>query len=261
MRRDFDCPVCRLQDWETTGTLAFDRQGKERLPEYFRLRWEIFFDLWFAGQERVLLRSVMCRQCGLMTYAPRPEMADIDAQYAYLDAHQTPIPTRPFHENDAGTLARIRRVHTFIKPYLPHRTLRVLDYGGSDGKLLVPFLADDHDCEVIDYHAEPLPCIRHRGSTIDELSEELRYDLILCSHVLEDLADPAALLHQLTERLTDGGILYIEVPNEIWRGIPITYDPVTHVNFFTPAGLELLCAIHGLRVLARRASSDSDIGG
>lgn len=252
MRADFPCPVCEQTDWEAVGEHVFARRGKDLLPEYFRLRWEIFFDVWFPGQENVELRSVMCRRCGLMTYAPRPETADIDAQYAYLDAHQTPIPTLPFYENDAGTLARISRVHAFIEPHLPPRTLRVLDYGGSDGKLLMPFHAADHDCEVIDYHAEPLPGIRRRGSTIDELPADLRYDLILCSHVLEHIADPSALLRQLTKRLTDGGILYIEVPDEIWRGIPITHDPVTHVNFFNEHNISLLCQRHGLGLVAHR---------
>jgi SAM-dependent methyltransferase len=252
MRSDFPCPVCGGSRWETVETHSFERAGKELLPEYFRLRWEIFFDLWFAGQESVELRSVVCRQCGLMTYAPRPDTADIDAQYAYLDARQTPIPTMPFETNDAGTLARIRRVHEFIAAHIPHRTLRILDYGGSDGKLLVPFVLDDHDCEVVDYHATPLPGIRRRGSTIDELPAGLRYDLILCSHVLEHLAEPAALLRQLSALLTDGGLLYVEVPDEIWRGIPITYDPVTHVNFFNEQNITLLCRNQGLGLVARR---------
>ncbi len=252
LRSSFPCPVCGGSDWENVAVHSFERVGKDRLPEYFRLRWEVFFDLWFPGQESVELRSVMCRQCGLMTYAPRPETVDIDAQYAYLDARQTPVPTKRFAENDVGTLWRIRRVHAFIIPHLPHRTLRILDYGGSDGKLLVPFVLDDHDCEVVDYETRTLPGIRRRGSTIDELSAGLRYDLIICSHVLEHLAEPAALLRQLAALLVDGGLLYVEVPDEIWRGIPIAYDPVTHVNFFNEQNITLLCLNQDLGLVARR---------
>ncbi|MBE0644937.1 MAG: class I SAM-dependent methyltransferase [Bacteroidetes bacterium] len=184
---------------------------------------------------------MMCKDCGLMTYSPRPETADIDAQYAYLDERQTPIGTRPFDENDRGTLRRIRRVHAFLASHLPPRTLRILDYGGSDGKLLVPFLRDDHDCEVVDYHPEPLKGIHRRGSTLEDIPQEMRYDVILCSHVLEHLSEPGELLRQLSARLTEGGLLYVEVPNEIWRGTPITYDPVTHVNFFNRVNIALLC--------------------
>jgi SAM-dependent methyltransferase len=252
MREEFTCPVCEAVDWETVGRHVFEKAGKEELPEYFRLRWEIFFDLWFVGQARVELMSLLCRSCGMMTYSPRPETTDIDAQYAYLDNWQSPIRTRPYHEIDFGTLRRIERVHAFIKPYLPPRTLRLLDYGGSDGKLLMPFAAEDHDCEVIDYHTDPLPGIRRRGGTIDELPQGLTYDLIIVSHVLEHLAEPALLLRQLAKLLTDRGLLYVEVPNEIWRDIPITYDPVTHVNFFNRENIALLCQRHGLGIIARR---------
>lgn len=253
MTEGFICPVCRGREWEGTATMAFQREGKETLPEYERLRWEVLFDCWFDGADCVELRSVCCKHCGFMTYTPRPDESDIDVQYVYLDTHQTSVPTRPLSEQDAGTRRRIQRVFDFLAPRLPGRTLRFLDYGGSDGRLLLPFAEAGHSCDVVDYHPEPQPGIRRIGSTIADIPDGQRYDVILCCHVLEHMADPATMLRQLGSLLAEDGLLYVEVPDEIWRGIPITYDPVTHVNFFPPAGLELLCAAQCLHAVARRA--------
>ena len=48
--------------------------------------------------------------------------------------------------------------------------------------------------------------------------EELWFDSILFSHVLEHLRDPAALLNRLTSRLSPGGSCVIAIPNVLyWR--------------------------------------------
>ena len=108
-----------------------------------------------------------------------------------------------------------------------------LDFGGGDGKLLAPFVDAGHDCYLVDYNTEPLPGVKKLADTLDGVDDT--FDAIICSHVLEHVADPLGTLRDLRARLRPGGRIYAEVPSEVWRGIPIERDPVTHVNFFTVA--------------------------
>ena len=85
------------------------------------------------------------------------------------------------------------------------------------------------------------------GTTLDDLGEEERFDIVVCSHVIEHVADPHATLTQLRDRMTDGGAIYVEVPMEIWKRSPLHEEPVTHVNFFTVESLRTLLQRAGLQ--------------
>jgi 2-polyprenyl-3-methyl-5-hydroxy-6-metoxy-1,4-benzoquinol methylase len=43
--------------------------------------------------------------------------------------------------------------------------------------------------------------------------EDNAYDAIICSHILEHLSDPYAILQVLCRKLKTGGVMYIEVPS------------------------------------------------
>ena len=62
---------------------------------------------------------------------------------------------------------------------------------------------------------------------------EKKFDIVICSHVLEHVSDLSNLVTKLKEQLKSNGIIYAEVPQEIWAGLRIDADPVTHVNFFS----------------------------
>jgi len=81
--------------------------------------------------------------------------------------------------------------------------------------------------------------------------------VIVASHVLEHLVEVAVTVERLAGLLDPGGVLLVEVPDQVWKGIPIAADPVTHVNFFHPRSLALLLERAGLEVrdaVARRSS-------
>jgi SAM-dependent methyltransferase len=81
------------------------------------------------------------------------------------------------------------------------------------------------------------------------------FNVICMYHVLEHVEDPVALLDELRELLTDGGILVIEVPNiasamarrrgEDW---PAVQPAELHVSQFTPSTLCRLVERAGLKV-------------
>lgn len=59
----------------------------------------------------------------------------------------------------------------------------------------------------------------HTGPSTELENRPVRYDLVSCLHVLEHLAHPDELLRSLRNLARPGGLIYIELPNELnaWR--------------------------------------------
>jgi trans-aconitate methyltransferase len=95
-------------------------------------------------------------------------------------------------------------------------------------------------------YEEPLSVLVERG----ELHGS--YDLILMSHVLEHLDDPAAEIRAMAKALATNGRIFIEVPNQSGHPrLPID-DNRFHIHFFSPASLSRLLALEGFNVIAMR---------
>jgi ubiquinone/menaquinone biosynthesis C-methylase UbiE len=59
----------------------------------------------------------------------------------------------------------------------------------------------------------------HTASAADLAAQSARYDLVTCLHVLEHLQDPLDVLVSMCRLARPGGLIYIELPNELdaWR--------------------------------------------
>jgi len=126
---------------------------------------------------------------------------------------------------------------------------KILDYGGGKGHLMHCFLKAGHNCAVVDYVKETSQNVWRFGSTIEDIPKNSKFDVIICNHVLEHLYEPSVIIRKLTDNLSKKGIIYIEVPLEIWDKIPLPKEPVTHINFFTLRSLKILLELAGLNVL------------
>lgn len=101
-----------------------------------------------------------------------------------------------------------------------------------------------------------------------ELFENSKYDVIIFSHVLEHLQNPAQVLAKFTELLELGGQVLIAVPNVLgWRQRikflfgKFKYETAgvldnTHLRFFTYFTTDqyLLADCHGVKVIAKSAT-------
>ncbi len=83
-----------------------------------------------------------------------------------------------------------------------------------------------------------------------------KFDLVLLSHLLEHIVDPAELLRTLAEYLSDGGTICVLVPNygsvivrlflrHSWSG----FIPLQHVWYFDRRALTRLFAVSGFEPL------------
>jgi SAM-dependent methyltransferase len=132
----------------------------------------------------------------------------------------------------------------------------VLDIGGGDGKLLRPFVDQGFDCYVTDYNPRRLiNGVARLGSTVSDLSPARRFDVILCNHLLEHIVDPLGFLKALTNHITVGGVLYVEVPDEVWGGLPLPRHAAVHLNYFTKRTAEILLKLSGWRPIWSKTSA------
>lgn len=253
--RSFPCPVCDAENWEPVHEYRYRRGEGEALgrplSDYELLRRRILFEVWAPGQEELTLSSQLCGSCGFVCFAPRPSVEERSAGYRFLQQEEGDIggsksdPTARAMDRQRAerTLAAVER------ELGPVRGKRVLDFGGGDGKLLAPFVEAGAGCYLVDYNLRPLAGVEKLGDTLDDLEPGVDFDVIIASHVLEHLVDPRETVERLRGLLSPSGVLFMEVPDQVWKGVPIAHDAVTHVNFFHLPSLVRLLEEAGLYAL------------
>ncbi len=96
----------------------------------------------------------------------------------------------------------------------------VLDFGGDEGQF-IPKILNDFDKYVYDVSEKPVQNGIIALRTIEECKKR-KYDLILCSCVLEHVINPDEIIKTIKTLLAKNGILHIELP----------YDSPFYKNFF-----------------------------
>jgi SAM-dependent methyltransferase len=208
----------------------------------------VLFELWQPGEAEVSLEYVLCRHCGMMIYRPRPSEEQLADKYRFLNSQAS----EQALSNQLTLIERRRSRELFqlLSGHLRGGQAAVLDYGGYRGALMSDIAASGCKCSLIDYAPQPLPGMRRLGATLADLESGARFDLIVCSHVLEHVVQPREVCAQLARHLSPRGILYVEVPLEILGHAPEQREPVTHINFFARESLEALLQHSGLTTLS-----------
>jgi SAM-dependent methyltransferase len=251
MEANPSCSVCGASDWQALASKTYYRD--EHRSDYEARRFEVLFNVWCPGFEAVRIQTVACKNCGFVIFRPRPGKADIDHKYAYLN---TAVESREEFTRDLRSdRARSKELLREVRKHCLPASTKVLDFGGGKGRLLHAFLEAGYSCAIVEYRSDVMPGIDYLGDDIDRLATDQRFGLIVCSHVIEHLANPVTVLSALGNRLEKDGVLYVEVPAEIWTCPPPKLDPVTHINFFTRESLFTALQMAGLDVISCRYAS------
>jgi hypothetical protein len=240
MTSNFECPICSNNFWEKCKSFTYEpfacrASALDNIQYRFTdLRRHILSQLWFQGQSEIVLTSLRCKSCGFMCYTPRPSVNDLSLKYEFLNSLPENLTTfNPSAKRKHVTDKRAARLFKLMMKGQRRDDFKILDYGGKFGGLLKYFVGDQLDCYLIDYNIEVESGIKRLGSTFNEMPPDMLFNVIICSHVLEHVVDPIDTLKQFLPFLKSNGMVYVEVPSQIWQGIPIRSDPVTHVNFFS----------------------------
>lgn len=130
--------------------------------------------------------------------------------------------------------------------------LNILDFGGASGHFLLPMKKKGHNCFLVDYDKHPLSGITRLGNTLNDIPSHYKFDLILCRHVLEHVASPKKIIVDFREYLSEKGVVYSEVPIELWKATLPNIDPVTHINYFHEKSIQILFQVSGYDVVMSR---------
>jgi hypothetical protein len=212
------------------------------------------------GMAYTLCNSLQCQDCGVLFLDFRftdEQMAALyhnyrDAQYNAQRIRYEPgyASVVEHYEQRAGYLSE---VEDWLAPRLPSAPV-VLDWGGDSG-INSLFLKQNRCLHIHDISGvELVPGAQRIGS--EQLGRE-RYDLVVCSEVLEHVSFPQDLIRQMLPAMSPHTLLYIEVPHEVLvRQNPDSFDlaPLKrhwheHINFYTETALRRLLKGLGLQVV------------
>ena len=223
--------------------------------KYQLSRFEVLFNVWNKNLNKIKLTSVYCKKCGFCTYSPRPTKLDIEAKYNFLIKNSFDYNLKKKYSYKDLTkldIERAKSIYIKCKKYknnLNFKNLNVLDFGGGIGSNLINFINQNNTCSLIDFNKDNLPGIKNIGDDIDDLEADQKFDVIICSHVLEHVSNLNFIVSKLKSHLNNDGIIYVEVPLEIKAGLSIETDPITHINFFNKNSLVNLFLINRYKLL------------
>jgi len=89
----------------------------------------------------------------------------------------------------------------------------------------------------------------HVASSLDELPSDLRFDFVLCRHVLEHVCDPRGTLEALRKVLRVDGVLMLVLPCESPNAMPDTNDIDHHLFCWNPRTISNLLRVSGFKVI------------
>jgi SAM-dependent methyltransferase len=203
-----------------------------------------------------------CATCAVGLTAPRPTSETIPLLYS---SQGTP----DFDLVSGSVIDRIKDVlaEASIRSLVSGRRIEsCLDFGAGNGRFAYALRRVNRDATVtaVDFADNPPAPERSyfgRGLRYLKYSKFVlsnsKFDIIFCRHVLEHTEDPRAVVRDLLQRLTPGGVMYVEVPNldsavaRFARRLHPYYYVPRHLVHFTPSSLRKTLTNAGYEVEVR----------
>lgn len=230
------CPVCSENEWHQTGTRTQKAADERWNSGYPKIQKPVFFDMWHPNKKSVEMKRCVCKKCGFVIDLPRPDEQEVDNKYQYLAVVEKDLGSSRAISQKAMKQEHKQAIDILdmAKSHLEYTSdvLDILDYGGGAGHLLVPMKERGHNCYLVDYNKSPMVGITRLGNTLEDIPGGHKFDLIMCRHVFEHVASPKKLAAGFMDYLRNKGLVYAEVPVELFGATRPKADPVTHINYF-----------------------------
>lgn len=239
MKAVSQCPVCDGQSRQDLVAFAKDPYLK-KLP----------------GRTDHTVHYVVCTGCG---FVYQPQMMDAaEMQTLYSTTYRPPKPP-PDYLRDVRIVAL--DVYSWITA---HTRLRgngrtVLDIGCAAGMSLRPFALQgwravglDPGADWVEYGCREFGLDLRTDFYTDRSLPGEKFDLVLYSHVIEHVLDPAPVLAAIRDHLTDDGYLFVGTPNVLApkRKLYPGLFGGDHVRLFSARTLKAYLQRQGFRVVA-----------
>jgi SAM-dependent methyltransferase len=225
--------------------------------------WEHCRDRFLMRQrDERSIRFVVCQHCGL-GYA-NPQLEGPEVKRLYTDYYrESGIGAGHLRFKEGQSHERIKWLMQHCGNNTPGRALEV---GCSEG-ILLRQLRDDHGWVVSGI--EPCsPYARHGIERFNlnisigffpEACRETHFDLILCIHVIEHIADPTRFLREMASVMKPNGHILLETPN-LWkpnfRRISANLFAAPHLVIFSPRSMRFFLNQAGFEVVKLQADGN-----
>lgn len=201
------------------------------------------------------LRTVMCRNCGLIWSDPRPAENEIRDFYSKDYRQDYKGIKRPKKKHLCRDAKEAMRRYSFFKDVL-NKHDAILDIGAGNGafvyllrKFGIHSKGIEPDKAFARYAAETLGA-PVSASFSDELNTDESFNVITLHHVLEHMTDPLSELKRIWSILAENGYLVVEVPNaEDIKQDPNNRYHKAHIYTFNPETLIALGEKAGYNVI------------
>jgi hypothetical protein len=212
------------------------------------------------GMAYTLCNSLQCQECGVLFLDFRftnEQMAALYHNYRDELYNTQRIRYEPGYASVVGHYAKradyLAEVEVWLASRLPAAPA-VLDWGGDSG-INSLFLTKNRLLHIYDISGVDL--VPGAQRVVSEKLIQERYDLVVCSEVLEHVSFPQELLRQILPTMDMHTLLYLEVPHEaLVRQNPDSLDlaPLKrhwheHINFYTEKALCSMLERLGLQVV------------
>lgn len=263
----FACYLCSEYSDTKTNTLV-SYEGPDQYEVAVGITEHSYFRKW-----------VKCSNCGLILSIYSRSNSALDILYEKLYRKVGSVPWRNQSTEQTFDLVRklppensetVERV-TFIKEKISNyqemnlfpqkMKYRLLDVGGATGSFAFEFKDKHWDVHIID----PDPSgdflekygVNFNCGYLSAKSYEIRFDLVSLIFVLEHVGDPKKIIHEISELMCEGALLYIEVPDEIAFIKKASSDDIfnsCHLFMFGPMSLGNLLRQSGFEILSLERS-------
>ena len=262
-------PILSLNSLQLRTKARIERKVERGIYQFEKVPCELCGSSEFeplAGKDRygLWMPAVICRCCGLAQTNPRMNEASYREFYNLEYRKLYDGVERPSEDRYRSQYKRGRRIFARLMKLgvLPQdlRGVSVFEVGCSAGGVLGYFR--DRGCVVrgVDVDREYTQFGRQRhglpieAGTLAEVSFTRKPDLIIYSHVLEHLLDPARELALIRRTLAGDGALYLEVPGIKHLGGDYQMDFLrllqnAHTYHFSLTTLEALAGRSGFELL------------
>lgn len=213
------------------------------------------------GREWKYLRTVICKECGLVWTDPRPfevrKYYEKDYRLEYKGTHQPKL--KHIYRAAMVALSRFRKIEKFLI-----NGSKVLDSGSGGGEFIYLLSKFGYDVTGIEpnigyaeYSKQEYNLDVLTGFVQDVDISSNNYDVITMWHVLEHTDNPFQILYHLNSRLKNNGILIVEVPNvEAVCQAPINRFHRAHLYNFNLNTLERVGSKAGFVPIVKEVSID-----
>lgn len=203
------------------------------------------------------LNRAHCQECGLDFASPMPDERALEAfNNSYFHSAHGGKASDPVAQGFFSGIARLR--FAMIEHYLLEHGISVnslLEWGPGDGYFAGIWLEKHPDTNylAIETDVSCYPRLKEIGVNIlgqeDINSADIKYDLVVMSHVLEHVPEPATFIKRATDKLANGGVIFIEVPCRDWQHKAID-EP--HLLFFDKTSMQRLLDKAGFKSIEMR---------